>query len=320
MSRQSRFLLQKRALFQQSAVFDRNLHNVRLDRAAKLSNTKEYDYLRNHAAAGMFERLKDVRRDFPQVLDLGANAGALLSEIPNNPKLETIEHFCQVAPVPSILQRGTLPNPPGVKVATLVANHEELPFPDGTFDLVVTNLSLHWVNNLPGAFKEILRVMKSDGVFIGTMLGGSTLQELRSCFSVADQERRGGITSHISPMVHMNQIGDMLHSSGFSLLTIDTETVNIPYPDMFVLCSHLQGMGATNVNINREERSPMDVFLAAAASYDALYPLDHDAITSTFQLAHFIGWSPSSSQPKPAKRGSQTHSLKDIGTIEGESA
>ena len=111
MSRQSRFLLQKRALFQQSAVFDRNLHNLRLDRAAKLSNTKEYDYLRNHAAAGMFERLKDVRRDFPQVLDLGANAGALLSEIPNNPKLETIEHFCQVAPVPSILQRETLPVP-----------------------------------------------------------------------------------------------------------------------------------------------------------------------------------------------------------------
>lgn len=31
---------------------------------------------------------------------------------------------------------------------------EKLPFPDGTFDLVMSSQSLHWVNDLPGLFKE----------------------------------------------------------------------------------------------------------------------------------------------------------------------
>lgn len=31
----------------------------------------------------------------------------------------------------------------------------KLPFPDGTFDLVLSSQSLHWVNDLPGVFKEI---------------------------------------------------------------------------------------------------------------------------------------------------------------------
>lgn len=31
---------------------------------------------------------------------------------------------------------------------------EKLPFPDGTFDLVISSCAFHWVNNLPGLFKE----------------------------------------------------------------------------------------------------------------------------------------------------------------------
>ena len=54
-----------------------------------------------------------------------------------------------------------------------------LPFDNATFDLVASSLSLHWVNNVPGVLREILRVLKPDGVFIATILGGETLCELR---------------------------------------------------------------------------------------------------------------------------------------------
>jgi SAM-dependent methyltransferase len=33
---------------------------------------------------------------------------------------------------------------------------DKLPFPDGTFDLVMSSQSLHWVNDLPGLFKEVM--------------------------------------------------------------------------------------------------------------------------------------------------------------------
>jgi SAM-dependent methyltransferase len=31
----------------------------------------------------------------------------------------------------------------------------KLPFPNGTFDLVLSSQSMHWVNDLPGLFKEV---------------------------------------------------------------------------------------------------------------------------------------------------------------------
>jgi NADH dehydrogenase [ubiquinone] 1 alpha subcomplex assembly factor 5 len=55
---------------------------------------------------------------------------------------------------------------------------EELPFDDSTFDLVTSSMSLHWCNDLPAALKEIRRVLKPDGCFIGAMLGGNTLNEV----------------------------------------------------------------------------------------------------------------------------------------------
>ena len=58
-------------------------------------------------------------------------------------------------------------------------DNAELPLEDESIDLVTSNLSMHWVNNLPGLFKEISRVLKKDGVFLGSMFGGETLFELR---------------------------------------------------------------------------------------------------------------------------------------------
>ena len=54
-----------------------------------------------------------------------------------------------------------------------------MPFADATFDLVASSLALHWVNDIPGVLKEVLRVLKPDGVFIACVLGGDTLAELR---------------------------------------------------------------------------------------------------------------------------------------------
>lgn len=67
-----------------------------------------------------------------------------------------------------------------VEVKGICSDEEaELPFPDGSFDLVVSSLALHWVNDIPGVLHEVLRVLKPDGVFLATILGGETLSELR---------------------------------------------------------------------------------------------------------------------------------------------
>lgn len=77
-------------------------------------------------------------------------------------------------------------------------------FEENTLDMIVSNLSLHWVNDLPGCFTSIIKGLKPDGVFVASIFGGDTLFELRSSLQLAELERKGGISAHISPFTKVN--------------------------------------------------------------------------------------------------------------------
>lgn len=68
---------------------------------------------------------------------------------------------------------------------------------------MVSNLSLHWVNDLPGCFGGIFKSLKPDGVFMASLFGGDTLFELRSALQLAETERKGGLSAHISPFAEV---------------------------------------------------------------------------------------------------------------------
>lgn len=107
--------------------------------------------------------------------------------------------------------------------------------------MVISNLSLHWVNDLPGCFKTIMKSLKPDGVFIASFFGGDTLFELRSSLQLAELERKGGLSAHISPFIQVQDIGMLLQQAGFKMLTIDTDELVIGYPSMFELMYDLKG-------------------------------------------------------------------------------
>lgn len=102
-------------------------------------------------------------------------------------------------------------------------------------------LSLHWVNDLPKAFKQILESLKEDGVFLAAVFGGDTLYELRSALQLAEQERLGGLSPHISPFTEIRDVGSLLTRAGFSMLTIDTDEIVVNYPSVFELMWDLKG-------------------------------------------------------------------------------
>jgi NADH dehydrogenase [ubiquinone] 1 alpha subcomplex assembly factor 5 len=52
-----------------------------------------------------------------------------------------------------------------------------------------------------------------------------------------------------------------------------------------------------------------------SAIYREMYGNEDGSIPATFEVIHMVGWKPDPSQPKPAARGSATHSLKDLGDI-----
>lgn len=114
-------------------------------------------------------------------------------------------------------------------------------FEPSSLDLVMSSLTLHWVNDLPKAFKSILNGLKQDGVFMASVFGGDTLYELRSSLQLAELERKGGLSPHVSPFTEVRDIGSLLTRAGFSMLTIDTDEIVVQYPTMFELMWDLKG-------------------------------------------------------------------------------
>ena len=66
-----------------------------------------------------------------------------------------------------------------VEVERRVVDEEHLPFEENSLEAVVSSLSMHWVNDLPGALIQVRKALIPDGVFVGALFGGDTLFELR---------------------------------------------------------------------------------------------------------------------------------------------
>lgn len=302
----------------------------------------DYDYFRNEVAKRIVDRLDDIKLDkgFPLALDIGSGPGYLYQNICSDDALcgvggiGGIQKLVQVDMSHDILYRDfedTDNNYYNRRCSTyrIVTNTEEkLPFPDDTFDLVLSSISMHWVNNLDGLFREVKRILKPNGCFLFSTIGGATLNELGSSLILAEVERTGGISSHIGPFVDFKDVGHLLNHTNYKLPTVDIDTITMSYPNIYVLMQHLQRMGEGNAFIHRKSRINWGVFLAAACIYQDMFGLKtkviHDDIVTKCQGKHYndikasiqviyaIGWKPHESQPKPRERGSADYNLREI--------
>ena len=135
-----------------------------------------------------------------------------------------------------------------------MADEEALPFAARKFDLVMSAMSLHWVNDLPGTLIQVARILKPDGLFLGAMLGGETLRELRIAFVDGEGDTRGGVSPHVSPFVDVRDAGMLLQRAGFTLPVTDVDTITVRYDHLFALAHDLRAMGATNALMLRDQR------------------------------------------------------------------
>uniref|UniRef100_A0A8D0KPX9 Arginine-hydroxylase NDUFAF5, mitochondrial n=1 Tax=Strix occidentalis caurina TaxID=311401 RepID=A0A8D0KPX9_STROC len=223
--------------------FDRGLKRKQKNWAALQAEPAKCDYLREEVGGRIADRVFDIPRTFPLALDVGSGRGYIAQHLTK----ETVEKLIQVDIAENALKNAVESEIPTVSV---VADEEFLPFKEDTFDLVVSSLSLHWVNDLPRAFKEIHQVLKPDGVFIGAMFGGDTLYELRCSLQLAELEREGGFSPHVSPFTAVSDLGHLLSRAGFNTLTVDTDEIQVNYPGLFEVMEDLQGKYILCGNIN----------------------------------------------------------------------
>jgi len=271
-------------------VFDRALVRRRRDRA--VPEFTDHSFLFDEIAERLADRLEDVLRPFPMALDVGCHDGAMGRVLAGRKGIERLV-ACDLAPGFARAARG------------IAADEEFLPFAPASFDLAVSNLSLHWVNDLPGALVQIRRALKPDGFFCGAMLGGETLLELRRCLYEAEMETAGGVSPRVSPFAEIKDAGGLLQRAGFALPVVDSDTITVTYADAFALMRELRGMGETNaVLARRKVPATRGLLFDAARRYAEQYAEPDGRIPVTFQILYLAGWSPHESQQQPLKPGS----------------
>jgi len=254
-------------------VFDRAAVRRHRDRAAPVVD-RVADVLRD-AAERLLDRLDDTTVRFKQALDVGGRGvvAPLLRER-------------GMAVISSDLSPAMAARNGGLCVA---ADDEFLPFASASFDLVVASLSLHWVNDLPGALIQLRHGLRPGGLLLASMPALGTLDELRRALTEAEAVLTGGAAPRVSPFPDLRDCAGLLQRAGYALPVADVETIRLRYADPLVLLSDLRAAGESNAVLLRDRRvPPRDLFPAALAAM----PEEGGRVCVTLRMAVMTGWAP----------------------------
>lgn len=281
-------------------IFDRRLVRLRRDRAA--TRVETVAPVLAAAADLLLDRLDDTTRRFHRALEVGGRG--------------VVAPLLAARGIPFIVSQDLSP-----AMATraggrgVAADEEWLPFAPGSFDLVVASLSLHWVNDLPGALIQLRRALRPDGLFLASLPGLGTLGALRDGLGAAEAELRGGLAPRVSPFPELRDLAGLLQRAGFALPVADQQTLPLAYRSGIGLLRDLQAAGETNAVLARDGRIPPRALFPLALS--RLVPGPDGTIAMPLPVLIMTGWAPHESQSKPARPGSATARLADaLGTEE----
>jgi len=250
-------------------------------------------FLFDWTAAQIVDRLGDIKRTFPLALQIGT-------------------HVCAVTGIERTIGMDLAPNPV-LFTHTLNGDAEWLPFADGSLDLIISFLTFHAANDLPGALIQIRRALKPDGLFLAALPGGETLRDLRTAMMEAETVLKGGASPRIYPFIDRLQMAGLMQRAGFALPVVDSETMRVTYRNPIRLLHDLRAMGEGNAMIERDKAYPgRMLFQKAAEIYQEQCGDEDGNVEAAFEIIFAIGWGPSDTQQKPLRRGSATHRLSDV--------
>lgn len=291
-------------------IFDRDKLIAR--RQAFARRFEEYDFLRARVSSDLETRVADTPRIFEAMLELGGAGGGLSEALLGQDRARS----AMVADTSAVFLEAARAR----GLDAVFADPEALPFETERFDLIVSPLILHWVNDLPGALVQIHRALRPDGLFLGALFGAGTLAELREALGEAETELTGGLSPRLSPLPGLRDMAGLLQRAGFALPVADRDTVTVRYRQPEGLFADLKGMGeraAFAPGITRP--LPRRVLARAMELYRERFSDPDGRVRATFEIVHLSGWAPAPGQPQPLKPGSAKASMADAVKRAGES-
>lgn len=224
----------------------------------------------------LFDRLALLAIEPQRVLDLGARDGYQTEGLrAKYPGAEIIAIDPAIAPYPSVRRWWRRAQTP----ARISADPHHLPFADGSFDLVVSNMLLPWCHEPTAVYAEVARVLAENGAFMLTSAGPDTLVEYSDVWRELDS------AEHVFGLADMHNIGDALLSAGFAAPVLDRELITVDYPSIDALQTEMRNLGAGNIAIGRRTG-----LMSALVRKQLREAVSAGRFSVTLELVHAHGW------------------------------
>ena len=256
-------------------VFDRAAVRRHRDRAASTVD-RVADVLRA-AAERLVDRLDDTTQRFSRALDVGGRGA--VAPLLQARGIDVVSS--DFSPVMAALNGGTC----------VAVDEEFLPFAPNSFDLIVASLSLHWVNDLPGALIQLRHALRPDGLLLASLPVLGTLDELRRALTEAEATLTGGAAPRVSPFPDLRDCAGLLQRAGYAMPVADADEIRLRYADPLALLADLRAAGEANAVRLRDRRIPPRTLFPAAL---AMLPVEDGRVTATLRMAVMTGWVPDS--------------------------
>ena len=218
-------------------IFRYDILRMRKNRASLFAKCdSENNFLLLEILHNVSFHINEVAREVGDILILGCHCGEILNFV--NERLNFSNSRIIQCDISDTMVKGAK--------GDLAVNPEFLPFTNNSFDVVISIGNLHWINDLPGCLIQVRNILKPGGIFLGTLMGGETLRELRYSLMKSEEELYGRFTPRVSPFIDVKTAGMLLQRAGFSVPVSDTDNIEIFYSDPYKLLKDLSAMGESN--------------------------------------------------------------------------
>ena len=165
----------------------------------------------------------------------------------------------------------------------ICADMEAIPLAENSVDMVWSNLSLQWCNDLDQVFTQIAKTLTHNGLFIFSTFGPSTLHELRMSLASFSQY------SHVNQFIDMHDIGDALMRCGFSDPVLDVDVYTLTYSTFKEVMYDLKQIGARNALQGRAKGMTGKSFLYQLEKLYEVYRAD-EKLPASYEVVYGHAW------------------------------
>lgn len=154
---------------------------------------------------------------------------------------------------------------------------------NSTYDLIISNLELHYENNIIEKLASYREMLSDGGAIICTLFGGKTLVELRQVLEQAELATRGGVSPRVIPMVDVKDAGQLLQMAKYSYAIADLDQIEVHYTNFQDMLTHPKKIGQSNAITARDKRYPGSKLFKEAAS------IANTNLKSTYEIVTLSG-------------------------------